>query len=74
MNRRQRELLGKTPADDADVRGEHTYPNRKSLRAGAPPDEEEPLERSHYAAGADGTQMVSEPRGAALPEEEEEEP
>ena len=68
MNRRHRELLGKTPTDDADVRGEHTYPNRKSQRSDAAPDA---LERSHYAAGADGTQVVSEPNGAALPEEDE---
>ena len=71
MNRRHRELLGKTPAADADIRGEHTYPSRKSRRNDARPDEGRPLERSRYAAGADGTQMVSEPTGAALPEEEE---
>jgi hypothetical protein len=68
MNRRHRELLGKTPTDDADVRGEHTYPNRTSQTSDAPPDA---LERSHYAAGADGTQVVSESEGAALPEEDE---
>jgi hypothetical protein len=71
MNRRPRKRLGKAPADDADVRGEHAYPDRTSSASDRTEDEEVPEKRHHYAAGADGTQVVSEPEGAALPEEEE---
>jgi hypothetical protein len=71
MNRRPRKLRGKAPADDADVRGEHAYPDRTSSASDRSEEEEVPDKRIHYAAGADGTQIVSEPEGAALPEEEE---
>ena len=73
--KQQSKPLGKTGADDADVRGEHTYPDRKPQK-GPLVEEDVAAERSHhYAAGADGTQMVSEPEGAAptgeAPTEEE---
>ena len=71
MDPRRRELLGKTRVDDADVRGEHEYPGETSPDDDALKEESVPAaERSHYAAGADGTQMVSEPEGAAPPEED----
>ena len=69
MKRKHRELLGRAPGDDADARGEHSYPDRP--RRSDTLQEEDALERDHYAAGADGTQMVQEPDGAALPEEPE---
>jgi hypothetical protein len=69
MNRRHAKLLGKTRADDADVRGEHDYPDERP--PGTDTVLEDALKRDHYAAGADGTQMVPEPEGAALPEEEQ---
>jgi hypothetical protein len=68
MKRRHKDRLANGRADDADARGEHMYPDRPRR------DDtllEKALERDHYAAGADGTQMVSEPDGAALAEEEE---
>jgi hypothetical protein len=71
MHRRHRKLPGKAPADDADVRGEHAYPDGTSSARDRTRDEEVPAKRNHYAAGADGTQIVSEPEGAALPEEDE---
>jgi hypothetical protein len=71
MNRRPRKQRDKAPADDADVRGEHAYPDRTSSASDRMEDEGVPEKRHHYAAGADGTQVVSEPEGAALPEEEE---
>ena len=71
MNRRHRKQLGKAPADDADVRGEHAYPDRTSSAGDRSGDVEVPEKRIHYAAGADGTQVVSEPEGAAIPEEDE---
>lgn len=70
MDRRRRELLGKSRADDADVRGEHEYPGRPSNEDDFEKEEPGPAERSHYAAGADGTQMVSEPEGATPTEED----
>ena len=69
MKRRHKELLGRAPTDDADARGEHVYPDQP--RRHDTLHEEDALERDHYAAGADGTQMVPEPEGAALPEDEE---
>ena len=66
----QRKPPGKTGDDDADVRGEHTYPGRKPQK-GPLVEEDVAAERSHhYAAGADGTQMVPEPEGAAPTGEE----
>ena len=70
MDRRRRELLGKSRADDADVRGEHEYPGQTLQEDDDLNEEPAPVDRSHYAAGADGTQMVSEPSGAAPPEED----
>ena len=72
MNRRPGKLPGEAPADDADVRGEHAYPDRTSSAGNRSKDDAVPEKRIHYAAGADGTQMVSEPPGAALPEDEDE--
>ena len=70
MDRRRRELLGKTRADDADVRGEHEYSGRPSEENDLEKEDLVPAERSHYAAGADGTQMVLEPEGATPTDED----
>ena len=70
MDPRRRALLGNTGADDGDVRGEHEYPG-ETLQVNGKTDGARPVvQRSHYAAGADGTQMVSEPE-AATPIEED---
>ena len=69
--RRPRKPPGRTRADDADIRGEHTYSDRKPQPNPLTEDEVAAERSHHYAAGANGTQMVSEPQGAALPEEEE---
>jgi len=68
MKGRQKGRLAKGRADDADARGEHIHSDRLRRNVTV---EDDARERNHYAAGADGTQMVSEPEGAALPEEEE---
>jgi hypothetical protein len=77
MNRRHRKLPGEAPADDApaddaDVRGEHAYPDRTASANDRSEDDEAQEKRIHYAAGADGTQVVSEPQGAAVPEDQDE--
>ena len=66
MKRRQKDRLDKARADDPDARGEHIYPDRPQRNETV---QEDALKRDHYAAGADGTQMVPEPEGAAIPEE-----
>ena len=63
MDQRHKELLGKGGTDDADARGEHSYPETpdvKKKREGAIQDQLEARDR-HYAAGADGTEAVTEP-------------
>ena len=61
MDQRHKELLGKF-ADDADVRGEHRYPDRKGKPQAESRIEEQLMAREgSYVAGADGTQVILEP-------------
>ena len=61
MDQRHKELLGKF-ADDADVRGEHKYPDRKGKPQPESRIEEQLIAREgSYVAGADGTQVIPEP-------------
>ena len=66
--KRHKDRLDNARADDADSRGEHIYPDRPQPNETV---EKDARERDHYAAGADGTQMVAEPEGAAIPDEDE---
>jgi hypothetical protein len=58
MDERRKRLLG--CADDADVRGEHCYPDEAAADRS---DEERALTRQpgQYVAGAEGTQRVITP-------------
>lgn len=60
----RRLLVDGEEEDDADVRGEHRYDRVQNTRTVTRLTVEEVLMRrkaGHYAAGADGTQEVSEP-------------
>jgi hypothetical protein len=58
MDERRKRLLGET--DDADVRGEHQYPDEPQPDHC---DDDDALSREPdaYVAGADGTQSVTTP-------------
>jgi hypothetical protein len=61
MDQRHRKLLGPF-ADDADVRGEHRYPDGDGKRkAESRVQEQLNAREGSYVAGADGTQVISEP-------------
>jgi hypothetical protein len=67
MDERRKRLLG--DADDADVRGEHQYPDDSAASPSAPTGQnstraEEALTRQprQYVAGAEGTQPIITPR------------
>jgi len=61
MDERRRRLLGPS-ADDADVRGEHQYPDvvsGSSRTSSADTDEALTRDPDQYAAGAEGTQRIT---------------
>ena len=73
MDPKHKELLGPSGGDDADARGEHHYPGdrRKEDRLLQRGNRDAAVQRTHYTAGADGTQEIAQPEEARPTDNEE---